>query len=231
LAIIDAAIDKWMSKQITEELNPRRREFLKNGLGHGTLEFLRTIWYPTIGSLDHLYPEWEVRTLSKSYRYLDLVYMPGGAKGCIEIHGYRSHARDIEAWRFKDLCMKQSLLCLDDWLFLPIAYLSITEDPEVCKQLVLSFVGKFVSLPLSAPIGWAEAETLRFARRLLRPFTSIELSLHLQRSDRQTRRTLQTLIDMNALITNGKQRYRTYQLADIGCNGHERSLEAIRGKV
>ncbi|WP_138753072.1 transcriptional regulator [Paenibacillus sinopodophylli] len=231
MALIDTKIEKWITKQFEEERNPRRRELLRNGLGHGTLAFLKTVWYPAIGSFEHLYPEWEVRTLNKSYRYLDLAYMPGGAKGCIEIHGYRSHARDIEAWRFKDLCMKQALLSLDDWLFLPIAYLSIKEEPEICKQLSLSFVGKFVSMPVSVSIGWAEAETLRFARRLLRPFTSAELSSHLQRTDRQTRRTLQKLIDEGALMTNGKQRYRTYQSSDILFNGHERNLENLRGKV
>jgi hypothetical protein len=231
LSVLDIKIEEWISKQIAEELNPRRRELLKKGLGHGTLEFLRTIWYPIIGSLEHLYPEWEVRDLNNGYRYLDLSYMPGGAKGCIEIHGYRSHARDIEAWRFKDLCMKQALLGLDDWLFLPIAYLSIKEEPEVCKQLVLSFVGKFVSMPIMTKLGWAEAETLRFARRLLRPFTPRELSAHLQLSDRQTRRLLQKLVDMNLLmIIDGKQRYRTYQLTDMTGNGHGRSLERLNRK-
>jgi hypothetical protein len=191
------------------------------GLGHGTLEFLKAIWLPTIGNLEHLYPEWEVRDLNNGYRYLDLAYRPCGAKGCIEIQGYRSHARDIEAWRFKDLCMKQALLGLDDWLFLPIAYLSIKEEPEVCRQLVLSFVGKFVGMPITMKLGPAEVETIRFARRLLRPFTSAELSMHLQRSERQIRRTLHTLIDMNLLeIVNGKQRYRTYRLTNLTSNGH-----------
>ncbi|WP_248929101.1 hypothetical protein [Paenibacillus hamazuiensis] len=83
------------------------------------------------------------------YRYLDLAYTPAGVTGCIEIHGYSTHARDIETWRFKDLCMKQAMLVLDDWSFLPNAYLSIKEDPSVCKQLVLPFVGKFISWPIS----------------------------------------------------------------------------------
>ena len=206
---------EWMARQIEEETNPRRKELLRKGLGHATIEFLRTVWYPVIGNLDHLYPEWEIRDFSNRYRYLDLAYMPGGAKGCIEIHGYRSHARDIEAWRFKDLCMKQALLTLDGWHFLPLAYLSIVEDPEVCKQLVLSFVGKFVSMPAAdAALDWAEEETLRFARKLLRPFTASELARHLKLSDRHTRRILAKLVNLNLLIVlGGKQRYRRYQLA------------------
>jgi len=203
----------WMARQIAEATSPRRREFLQKGLSRGTIDYLRGIWYPAIGSLDDLYPEYEIRDFNNGYRYLDLAYMPGDAKGCIEIQDFRSHARDIEASRFKDLCMKQSLLALDDWLFLPIAYLSIREDPGVCKQLTLSFVGKFLSAPSPSGLHWAEAETLRFARRLLRPFTPKELATHLHVTEQHARRMLHQLVSARRLvIASGQQRYRTYKL-------------------
>lgn len=203
-----------MRKQIAEEKNARRRERLSKGLSRGTVAFLQEIWFPAIGSLDDLYPEYEVRDLNNQYRYLDLAYMPGGAKGCIEIQDYRSHARDIETGRFKDLCMKQALLVLDDWYFLPIAYLSIRDDPGLCKQLTLSFVGKFLSMNASAGLNWAEAETLRFARRLMRAFEPKELAAHLMLSERRTRAVLHTLVTKKRLaVANGKQRYRTYRLS------------------
>lgn len=209
----------WLEKQIAEERNPRRRELLKKGLGYGTVEFLRTIWYPTVGNLDDLYPEFEVRDMNNGYRYLDLAYLPGLAKGCVEIHGYRSHARDVEVGRFKDLCMKQALLALDDWLFLPIAYLSVKEEPEVCRKLVLAFVGKFLSASVPAGLHWAEAETLRFARRWVRPFTAPELAVHLRLSERRTRDILHGLVAKQMLIVaSGKLRYRTYKLMDSNGN-------------
>jgi len=121
----DEMYEKWIEQQIALEKNPRRREMLQKGLSRGSIDFLRLIWFPSVGNLDHLYPEYEVRDFNNGYRYLDMAYMPGNAKGCIEIQDYRSHARDIETSRFKDLCMKQSLLALDDWIFLPIAYLSM----------------------------------------------------------------------------------------------------------
>lgn len=207
--------DDWLSKQMADESNPRRRELLKRGLSHGTVSFLSSIWFPTIGNLNDLYPEYEVRDLNNRYRYLDLAYMPGGSKGCIEIHDYRSHARDVDTGRFKDLCMKQAMLVLDDWAFLPIAYLSIKEDPSICKKLVLSFVGKFSSMPVPSSLDWIEAETIRYARRILRSFTSRELALHLQRSETHSRRILQKLTDKNILtVVDEKQRYRKWQLAD-----------------
>ncbi|MFC5404587.1 transcriptional regulator [Cohnella soli] len=228
----EEAYAKWMERQIAEESGVRRREFLRKGLSRGTVDFLRWIWFPVVGSLDHLYAEYEVRDFNNGYRYLDLAYMPGHVKGCIEIQDYRSHARDIEASRFKDLCMKQSLLVLDDWFFLPIAYLSIQDDPGMCKQLVLSFVGKFLAFAGTragvgtgggggtgggtgyAGLTWSEAETLRFARRLLRPFTPSELSGHLLLSEHRIRVILRGLVEKKQLeVASGRQRYRTYRLA------------------
>lgn len=209
----ETRMNQWLNDQLAAEKNPRRREMLQKEIGHGTKEFLRKVWYPAIGNFNHLYAEWEVRDYGGRYRYLDLAYMPSGAKGCIEVHGYRSHARDIEAWRFRDLCKKQAYLVLDDWLFLPVAYLSIEEEPEVIQQMALSFVGKFVSLQASPSLSWIDEEALRFARRVIRPFRSEELALHLNRSDRQARRILDKLVKMEVLlIHNGQQRYCTYQL-------------------
>ena len=213
MSIFEKTYEEWLQKNIADETNPRRREMLKKGLGHATVEFLRSSWYPAIGNLDHLFPEWEVRDLSGKLRYLDIAYLPIGGKGCVELHGFRSHARDIEVSRFKDLCMKQAMLALDGWLFLPIAYLSIQEDPEICRQLVLSFVGKFLSSTVPSELNWAEAETLRFARRVLRPFVPGELAEHLRLSERQTRRVLHGLVERNLLaVASGNLRYRTYQL-------------------
>lgn len=211
--LFEEEFENWLNRHIEREKNARRRERLRNGLSHGTIVFLRTIWFPIVGNLEDLHPEYEVRDFNGGYRYLDLAYMRGGAKGCIEIQDYRSHARDIEAGRFKDLCMKQALLVLDDWFFLPIAYLSIRDDPEICKQLVLSFIGKFLSMDTAHALNWAEAETLRFSRRLLRPFTAEELARNLQLTVRHTRTVLHSLVNRKFLVvSSGKQRYRSYRL-------------------
>lgn len=215
----DQVYKKWIEKQIAEETNPRRRELLKKGLSYSTIAFLKRIWFPVFGNFNHLYAEYEVRDLDNKIRYLDLAYLPGGGiKGCIEIQDFRSHARDIEAGRFKDLCMKHASLALDDWYFLPIAFLSIRDEPSVCRKLVLSFVGKFLSLNDSMilrDLSWSEAETLRFARRLMRPFEVGELSSHLLLSHNRARVVLRSLLSKNLIIVaSGKQRYRTFRIND-----------------
>jgi len=211
--MFEQKLEEWLRKHIDDETNHRRRELLEKGLGHGTVEFLRHVWYPAVGNFDHLYPEWEVRDMNNGYRYLDLAYMPGGVRGGVEIQGYGSHARDLNVTRFKDLCMRHCLLTLDGWTFLTIAYPSIIEEPKQCQQLVLAFVGRFISMPVPDELHWLEAETLRFARRLLRPFTPFELAAHLRITSQHARRILHRMVDKNMMtVTGGKQRYRSYQI-------------------
>jgi hypothetical protein len=197
----------------TREENHRRRELLEKGLGHATYEFLRNVWFPAVRNFKHLYPEWEVRDFNHGYRYVDLAYMPGDMKGAIEIQGYGSHARDLDVKQFKDLCWRHCLLALDDWLILPVAYLSIIEEPKRCQQLILAFIGKFISTDITAQLSWLESETIRFARRVLRPLTASELAEHLRITDQHARRVLRKLVEQQLLfVASGRQRYRTFCL-------------------
>ncbi|MBO7745659.1 transcriptional regulator [Paenibacillus sp. MWE-103] len=205
--------EEWMQRQLAEEPNAQRSEILRKGLGHGSVAFLRSVWFPAVGHFHDLRAEWEVRDFGNGYRYLDLAYRPGGAKGGIEIQGYGPHARDLDIVRFKDLCRRHCLLALDGWTFLPIAYPSIVDEPKACQQLVLAFIGKFVATDVPASLSWLEAETVRFARRLLRPFSPAELESHLRVSDRHARRVLHDLVERQLLdIASGSQRARTYRI-------------------
>ncbi|MFP4976587.1 transcriptional regulator [Paenibacillus sp. CN-4] len=213
--------EEWMHSNLAAERNPRRTELLQKGLGHGTVEFLRSVWFPAVGNFNHLFPEWEVRDFGNGYRYLDLAYMPAGAKGGIEIQGFGPHARDLDVRRFKDLCRRHCLLSLDGWTFLPIAYPSIVDEPKQCQQLVLAFIGKFIASDVPSTLSWLEAETVRFSRRLLRPFTPLELAGHLRICDRQARRILHNLVDLQMLyIASGQERVRTYKLRSLAKSDH-----------
>jgi len=58
-----------------------------------------------------------------------------------------------------------------------------------------------------------EAETVRYAHRMFRPFSPGELAAHLRVTDRYARKLLHRLVDTGHLkVVGGNIRYRTYQL-------------------
>jgi hypothetical protein len=204
---------EWIHAVVSNETNPRRREWLEKGLGHSSVEFLRKVWFPVVGNFDHLYPEWEVCDFNNDYRYIDFAYMPGGLKCGVEIQGYGPHARDLDTRRFIDLCKRDFLLALDGWSLFPIAYLSIRDEPKFCQQLILSFIGKFTSIDVPDEFSCLEAEVFRLAHRLLRPITPREVAEHLKVSVRHARTILYKLSQKQILtIASGKSRARTYKL-------------------
>ncbi|MBP1990972.1 hypothetical protein J2Z66_002579 [Paenibacillus eucommiae] len=46
--------EEWLEANMNSENNHKRRELLSKGLGHGTVEFLRSVWFPAVGHFDHL---------------------------------------------------------------------------------------------------------------------------------------------------------------------------------
>jgi hypothetical protein len=104
------------------------------------------------------------------------------------------------------------LLALEGWTFLPIAFLSIQDEPKKLQQLVLAFIGKFTSSFTVLPaLSCSEAELVRFARRRLRPITPSEASEHLRVSETHARRLLNQLVEADIFqVCNGQARYRTY---------------------
>jgi hypothetical protein len=50
-------------------------------------------------------------------------------------------------------------------------------------ELVLAFIGKFISTDTPLQLSWLEAEVVRFARRIIRPVTPLEIAHHLKISD------------------------------------------------
>ncbi|WP_274364001.1 transcriptional regulator [Paenibacillus thermotolerans] len=209
----DIAFNEFMLKHIAESRGDRKARLLK-GLGHGETDFLKNIWYPAVGNFDHVFPEWEIRDYKDGVRYLDIAYMPGVVKGVVEVQGYGPHARDIPRWRFKDESLRHCHLVLDGWTVLPIAYDLVRDNPRLCQQLVLSFIGKFVSQqPVPDDLNWLGSEVVRFARRVLRPITPQEVSAHLKVSPNYARKLLHHLVDKGILkVASGQARIRTYIL-------------------
>lgn len=87
------------------------------------------------------------------------------------------------------------------------------DEPKRCQQLILALIGKFLTTDAPAQLSWVEAEVVRFASRLLRPITPLEIAKHLRISDRHARRILHNMVDLEILcVASGVQRSRTFEL-------------------
>lgn len=53
MSAFETKMSQWLHDQLAVEKNPRRRQILQKEIGHGTKEFLRTIWYPAVGNFNH----------------------------------------------------------------------------------------------------------------------------------------------------------------------------------
>ncbi|MCI3922654.1 transcriptional regulator [Paenibacillus sp. TRM 82003] len=198
--------EAFFKKQVEESTGARRERLLGKGIGKAELLFLEKVWYPAIGHFEHLQLEWPVRDYKDKIRFIDLAYMPPGVKGAFEIMGFGPHARDVSRWRFKDLTMRHYYLALDGFAVLPVAYDWIVENPRLCQQAVLAFVGRYVADPAGPPkaeLDWLELEVLRYARRSLRSFTSADIVAHTGCSVRRVRAALHSLAAQGLLQPAG----------------------------
>lgn len=114
--MFDQKYEEWISLNLKEEENPRRRELLEKGLGHGTVEFLRSVWYPAVGNFNYLYPEWEVRDFNNGYGIWTLLICRAVQKAGLKSKGtaptretlmsdgLRIYACDTACWPSMDGC-------------------------------------------------------------------------------------------------------------------------------
>ncbi|MNC32914.1 hypothetical protein D3C75_812910 [compost metagenome] len=87
-------------------------------------------------------------------------------------------------------------------------------QPSLTRIKVVSFICKFIATDVTSTLTCLGAESLRFARRLLRALAPSELAQHPKVSDRHARRILHELVQLKLLdiASGGQQRNRTYQL-------------------
>jgi very-short-patch-repair endonuclease len=133
---------RWLEQHIKSSKSERKRR-LVSGLGFAEKLFLMTIWWAAVGSLDHLFPEFEVRDFKDGTRFLDFAFLMKGLRICIEIDAFGTHCRDLDRRQFADHLTRQNHLVIDGWLILRFSLDDIKENPRSCQQLLLQALGKW----------------------------------------------------------------------------------------
>lgn len=158
-----------MHTELRERSSERRRRLVERD-DHGEQLFAYEIWWPVVGSFEHLHPEYEVNDYRDGSRFLDFAYIRPPYRISIEIDGYGTHQRNASRRTFGDDRFRQNQLVLDDWTVVRFSYDDVREKPRQCQQFIQQLLGKLygfgridaMELQLSAN----ERELLRWALRL-----------------------------------------------------------------
>ncbi|MBO7744541.1 DNA-binding response regulator [Paenibacillus sp. MWE-103] len=106
--------------------------------------FLEHAWWPAVGNLNDLHPEYEIIDLKGGTRFVDYAYLPPQPfRMAIEIDGYGSHWRDVSRWKFADDLVRQNHLLISGWRLLRFAFDDIQEKPVRCQQTLLLALAKW----------------------------------------------------------------------------------------
>ncbi|SEM59504.1 hypothetical protein [Paenibacillus sp. OV219] len=138
----ELAYEQMMESAAKSSSEERKRRLTEHD--QAEKHFLKNVWWPAVGSLDFLHPEYELEDLKGGARFADFAYLPPlPYRLLIEIDGYGPHWRDVSRWRFADDLQRQNHLLIDGWHLLRFAYDEVSEKPRRCQQTLLMALAKW----------------------------------------------------------------------------------------
>ncbi|MCC3375878.1 DNA-binding response regulator [Cohnella sp. REN36] len=136
-AAFEAAYQQMMDKAISTSRGERKRRLLENH-GHGEKTLLANAWWPAVGHLNYIHPEYEVKDYKDRSRFTDFAYVPPlPIRLALESDGFGPHWRDISRWQFGDDLDRQNHLLIDGWHLLRFSYDDLVAKPRRCQQTVI----------------------------------------------------------------------------------------------
>lgn len=184
--------------------------------GHGYLEqlFLQQVWWPAVGSFEHLFAEYEVSDFAHGFRFLDFAYLRPPYRLCFELDGFGTHAKDLNRWQFADQLQRQNHLVFDHWKVFRFALDDVKEKPQRCQLFIQQLLGKFYGSALGSPhLNQKEKQLAQFFVHQGYEVTPGSAAAFLQISRDHARRLLSSLQAKGVITPSaGKTRIRSYIL-------------------
>ncbi|WP_243711685.1 DNA-binding response regulator [Paenibacillus sp. BK033] len=211
--VLDTLYEQWLESQLQAGGSERKRRLSEER--HAEDLFLKQVWLPAIGKLEHLHAEYEVDDYKDGQRFLDYAYLREPYKICIEIDGYGPHLRDADRRQFADNLMRQNHLILDGWMVIRFSYDDVKSRPRHCQQLLQQLFGKLFSLTSNNNnLSLQQKEILRYMQLVRKPVTPKDISLLLSISSKYARKLLIEMVSLTYLqpAKATVHRVRTYKL-------------------
>jgi len=206
----------WLDRHIALSQGERRRR-IRHRHGFGEKLFLEHVWWPAVGHLDDLHPEYEFVDAEGNYGYMDYGYIRLPRPACIEIDGFGSHARDVDRNSFSRNLDRQNEIVLGNWNILRFSIDKLKENPFACqkhiRRMLDQWYGEDKSSLLALPL--YQREIIRLASRSAAPITVAMACECLGKQKTFVYGQLDALVEKGWLVpATGSKRVRSYKLAD-----------------
>ncbi|WP_139992863.1 DNA-binding response regulator [Paenibacillus paridis] len=216
----ETAYTQWISKhtELRASDSERRRRLIERD-DHSEKQFAIRVWWPVLGSFEHLHPEYEVDDYRDGSRFLDFTYVRPPHRISIEIDGYGPHHKHASRRKFSDDRFRQNQLILDGWIVVRFSYDDLQDRPKQCQQFIQQLLGKLYGIgredAYDVQLPTKMLELLRWASRRNNEtsFRPKDVEQQLRFSRCSTLQYLKALVEHGLLRkASGEQRIRTYQL-------------------
>lgn len=192
----EQAYEQFMRFHIERRTGERKGRLLSRNF-HGEKLFLKNIWIPLKGNLDHLHPEYEIMDWRGRSYFIDYAWKsPWNITFLLEIKGFAKHVRDMDRNGFNNDTNRELFLQAIGFRVLSFSYDDVSDRPDLCITLLRLYFSQFQAGDApTKPILLGEKEVIRLAIRLARPFRPIDVSRHLDIDHRTTMKLLRQLIE------------------------------------
>ncbi len=181
-----------------------RKDRLERGHGHGEQLFLRNVWWPLRGDLDHLHPEYEISDWRGRPYFADFAWLTEAVKLIIEVKGFGPHVRDMDRTMYSRELNREVFLQAIGYRVVSLSYDDVERQPEICIMLLRMLLSRFEVSGQQADLPkLALKSTLLQAVQLGRPIRPKDVEAQLGVNHRTAVRYLQQLCELGAVVRGG----------------------------
>lgn len=205
----------WLEKHIAAASGERLRRLVKKH-GFGEKLLLEQALWPVLGNFDHLHPEYEFIASDGERYFIDIAYIRHPKPTAIESDGYNSHARDIDRDQFARGLDRQNEIVLADWNILRFSIDKLKDNSVDCqrtiRRMLVNWYGE--EEPFMRGLNIYQRELVRTAFRSFASISIEEACALLNKKERFTRETLQSLVKLNLFeAASGNARVHKYRIS------------------
>ncbi|GGG76054.1 hypothetical protein [Paenibacillus radicis (ex Gao et al. 2016)] len=191
----EEAYAEWIRSHLDGRSGERKGR-LERGHQHAEQLFLRQVWWPVVGNLEKLHPEYEIIDWRGKSYFADFVWVSGHIKLAIEVKGFGPHVAETDRRKYAEELNREVFFQGLGYNVIAFSYDDVAGRAEICATLLRLLLSRYQTL--ESPIkldDLIQKEIIRLACKQggwLRP---LDASRHLSLNHRTTIRQLQALCD------------------------------------